>query len=121
MKKALSLEGFALPCFVAFSPGPSSPQPQRAALAPPSPAQDRDLAPAAIHTSGTAVIRSSRSAASSGSACRLSAPAPRASQAENVAIVKRVLQAIRDQGSSRRTSARTPSRCGPESRLSGPG
>ena len=92
MKKALSVIGCIAALLVAAIARPASPA--TVAAAPLSQAETSG----SLHTSGSAVIRVQPDRATIRFGVQTFARTPRASQAENVAIVKRVLDALADQG-----------------------
>ncbi len=92
MKKALSVIGFIAALLLAAFVRPMGPAPVAAA---PLPQSEKT---GSLHTSGTAVIRVQPDRATIRFGVQTFAKTPRASQAENVAIVKRVLDALEKQG-----------------------
>ena len=96
MHKALTLTGVALALVAGLLARPIFAPP--AAAAPAAAPVVQAAVGSAIHTSGSAVIRVQPDRASIRFGVQTFGSSPRASQAENEAIVKRVYQAIRDQG-----------------------
>lgn len=92
MKKALSVIGCIATLLVAAIARPASPA---AVAAAPLPQAETT---GSLHTSGSAVIRVQPDRATIRFGVQTFAQTPRASQAENVAIVKRVLDALADEG-----------------------
>lgn len=100
MHKALSLAAVALALVAGLLARPVFDRPANAALqaATPTTAAAADATGGAIKTSGTAVIRVQPDRASIRFGVETFGASPRASQADNEAIVKRVYQALRNQG-----------------------